>query len=264
MDRAASIAIEQDFGPRQPVHFGAPMAQREAWTVGSFVGDTRRGGSCNVDRLSMIPHCNGTHTESAGHILRELLPISRALAGELLLARLVTVAATDAAATTEARHPAMAAPDQVITASAIRAALESGDCGEAARAATALVLRTQPNDRAKTERDWSTGPVPPYFTAAAIEAVLAAGFDHLLVDLPSIDRSADGGLMQNHCLFWETDPETRRAGNPAALRRTITEMVFVPDAVADGLYVLDLQIPPFATDAAPSRPVLFPLEPDTG
>ena len=44
-----------------------------------------------------------------------------------------------------------------------------------------------------------------------------------------------------------------------AMGRTITEMIFVDDAVDDGPWILDLQIPPFMLDAAPSRPILFAL-----
>ena len=42
---------------------------------------------------------------------------------------------------------------------------------------------------------------------------------------------------------------------------TITEMIFVPDEVADGIYALSLQVAPFVADAAPSRPLLFALDP---
>ena len=44
----------------------------------------------------------------------------------------------------------------------------------------------------------------------------------------------------------------------------VTELAYVPDSVADGLYLLDLQVPAFGADAAPSRPVLYPLRPLTG
>lgn len=44
--------------------------------------------------------------------------------------------------------------------------------------------------------------------------------------------------------------------------RTITELCYVPDAAApDGLYLLQLVVAPIHLDAAPSRPVLFPLRP---
>ena len=40
---------------------------------------------------------------------------------------------------------------------------------------------------------------------------------------------------------------------------SITEMVYVPNSTADGVYLLSLQVAPILLDAAPSRPVLFPL-----
>ena len=44
----------------------------------------------------------------------------------------------------------------------------------------------------------------------------------------------------------------------------MTEFIFVDDDIADGRYLLDIQIAPFAADAAPSRPVLYPLIPEQG
>jgi hypothetical protein len=49
-------------------------------------------------------------------------------------------------------------------------------------------------------------------------------------------------------------------GGAARPGATVTEMVFVPADVPDGLYALALHLPPFVTDAAPSRPLLYPLE----
>jgi hypothetical protein len=40
----------------------------------------------------------------------------------------------------------------------------------------------------------------------------------------------------------------------------VTELVVVPDACADGLYLLSLSVPRLGLDAAPSRPVLYPLD----
>ena len=39
-------------------------------------------------------------------------------------------------------------------------------------------------------------------------------------------------------------------------------MIFVEDSVQDGLYLLDLQVPMWHSDAAPSNPVLYPLQAD--
>ena len=68
---AISIAIPMDFEGPQPSHFGAPRAVSATYEANGFVGDTNRGGSCNVNSLTMVPHCNGTHTESVGHIVNQ-------------------------------------------------------------------------------------------------------------------------------------------------------------------------------------------------
>jgi hypothetical protein len=38
-------------------------------------------------------------------------------------------------------------------------------------------------------------------------------------------------------------------------------LAFIDDAIADGHYLLNLQVAPFVADAAPSRPILLPLTP---
>jgi len=38
---------------------------------------------------------------------------------------------------------------------------------------------------------------------------------------------------------------------------TITELIYVPNEVLDGAYLLNLQIAPFESDASPSRPLLL-------
>jgi hypothetical protein len=49
------------------------------------------------------------------------------------------------------------------------------------------------------------------------------------------------------------------ATRPAA---TITELAFVPDSVADGAYLLELQVPALSGDAVPSRPLLYAVADD--
>ena len=41
---------------------------------------------------------------------------------------------------------------------------------------------------------------------------------------------------------------------------TITEMIFVQDAIEDGTYLLNLQIASFENDASPSKPILYAIE----
>jgi hypothetical protein len=79
------------------------------------------------------------------------------------------------------------------------------------------------------------------------------GIEHLLIDLPSVDKEKDGGSLKAHKAFWNFD-------GPMRMQATITEFVFVPDEIADGPYVLNIQLAPFENDASPSRPVLYKIE----
>jgi hypothetical protein len=76
------------------------------------------------------------------------------------------------------------------------------------------------------------------------------GIDHLLLDLPSVDREVDGGALAAHRAFWNY-PENPR------MKATITELIYVPSKVQDGQYFLNLQVAPIENDASPSRPVLY-------
>jgi len=124
----------------------------------------------------------------------------------------------------------------------------------------ALLLRS-PSAPFKHLGRWS-GTNPPYLTPALVQFALALGVEHLLVDLPSVDKEQDGGSLLSHRAFWGLPP--RGEGDPAGppyCPRTITEMVFVDEAIADGPFLLNLQVAPIELDAAPSRPVLYPLLP---
>ena len=90
--------------------------------------------------------------------------------------------------------------------------------------------------------------------AEAVAVAAAAGVKHWLCDVPSVDREDDGGHLLAHHAWWHY-PEAPRTD------ATITELIFVPDEAADGLYLLNLQVAPIESDAAPSRPLIFPLHP---
>ena len=71
--------------------FDAPRAGVGAARAGGFTGDTRAGGSCNCEVLTLAPHCNGTHTECVGHLTDDRVAVSERLPGGLELALLVTL-----------------------------------------------------------------------------------------------------------------------------------------------------------------------------
>ncbi len=251
-----SIAIGLDFDGAQPSHFGASPASRTHIETNGFVGRVSKGGSCNVDIVTLNPHCNGTHTESVGHIVTESVPIGGVADPTLLFCKLISVTPKPATNTSQSYRPEFQTGDRVIDHSMLELSMHET---ERKIGYDALVIRSLPNLEKK--RSWQYGPddLPSFFTIEAINWIVDLGVKHLLVDLPSIDRMHDEGLLTNHHLFWGVPEGKHSLGNNAASVKTITEMVFIPDHVEDGHYLLNLQLPAFCLDAAPSRPVLYPI-----
>jgi arylformamidase len=254
--KAQSLAIPLDFAGTQAHAFGAPRASVRPLQGGDFVGAVTRGGSCNVGRHDLIPHCNGTHTECIGHVTAEPVAISTVLIETLLPATLISIVPERAAGHPEADADIAAADDLLVSARALRAALIAFPDLVLYKA---IVIRTLPNDAAKRSRDWDQGPVP-YLTRAAGALLAELGCEHVLVDLPSLDRMADRGKLAAHRAFWGLPPGSTALASAQRPQCTVTELIFVPDQLADGTYLLDLQVPEFVADAAPSRPLLMPLE----
>ncbi len=255
---ALSIAVPLDFDGPQPNAFGLPRATAHAVRAGGFIGDTRSGGSVNCEVLSLVPHGNGTHTECLGHVTEERISVADVLHGGLWLAALVTVSPEAAGSTPESTAPTPRAGDRLVTARALAAALDALGLPDAARAALgAVVVRTLPNGSEKISRTHTLEPSPAYLSAEAARFLVDSGIRHLVTDLPSLDRSNDEGLMTAHRTFWHLAAGSRLATAEARRDCTVTELAFVAPMIRDGLYVLDLQVPAFLTDAVPSRPLLY-------
>jgi kynurenine formamidase len=122
----------------------------------------------------------------------------------------------------------------------------------------AIVIRTLPNKAAKKSFKYSNTN-PPYLSEAAAVFLRESGIQHLLIDLPSVDKEKDDGKLFAHKAFWNVT-DVNQLNEDARLNCTITEMVFVPNKVSDGNYVLNLQIASFENDASPSKPVLFAIQ----
>ena len=101
---------------------------------------------------------------------------------------------------------------------------------------------------------------PPFFSFEAMEYINSRNVQHLLVDLPSIDRTFDEGKLSGHHTYWNVVQGSHDVDPTTHSLRTITEMIYVPMEVADGSYLLNLHVAPFVGDAAPSRPLLYLLQ----
>jgi len=257
---AVSLAIPLHFNGPQPNAFGMTPAHAQAARTGDFIGDTRAGGSVNCETLTLSPHCNGTHTECIGHLTQERIAVHDVLLGGLWLALVVSVTSTLATQTTESSDLQCRPEDQLITAQALATAVQETlqSLGNPSLPLTALVVRTLPNSPDKLCQSYALEPSPAYFTGAAASWLVNQNIQHVIIDLPSLDRSCDAGELTAHRQFWGVAPGSAMAGPQSRRHCTITELAFIAPSVSDGLYLLDLQIPAFVSDAAPARPLLYP------
>jgi kynurenine formamidase len=253
--RPIEIAIDLNFHAAQPRHFGAPPAVTQPFSVPGFSGSVARGASCNCNVITLIPHCNGTHTESVGHLTTEPLDAHRQVPRGLVPAWLTTIEPVDARASLETTDPAPLPADKLIT----RSALEQSWPSILPFRARAVVVRTLPNDIDKARRDYTDSP-PPYLSREAAEFLVARGIEHLVVDLPSIDRSHDEGRLTAHRVFFGLPRGASSLALAERARATVTELAYIPNEVADGPYLLQIQVPAIGGDAVPSRPLLYMFE----
>jgi hypothetical protein len=249
------LAVPLDFAGPQPRFFAGSGARAEPLRAGSFTGSVALGASCNCATYTLAPHCHGTHTECIGHVtsspdvaVASLTPVPPALAV------LVSVLPSPLGAAATGEHEA---PDDLVIA---RHALEHAASPWRDAPWTALVLRTLPNPASKRHRAYEGSASPaPYFQSSAVAWLVERGVTSLVVDLPSLDRADDGGALAAHRVFWGLPAGSIDARVATRGHALVTELAYAPDAAPDGLYLLDLQVPAFVADAAPSRPVLYPL-----
>jgi len=251
---AHSLALELDFDGRAPRWFGAPPPSSTALHAAGFSGRVSGGASCNASTVSLTPHCDGTHTEAVGHLTREPQNARDVVPTGFLTALLLSVTPEPAAAGDESTRPAPRATDLLITRRSLAAAWPPA----LPFAPAALIIRTLPNSDRKRSQDYTRQPAA-FLSLPAAAYLVERGIEHLVLDVPSADRADDEGRLAAHRVFFGLDPGESALAAARRPRCTITELAFVPDALRDGAWLLQLQIPALAGDALPSRPLLYRL-----
>jgi len=197
---------------------------------GDFIGKVSEGASVNFNNIQFNPHAHGTHTECVGHISREFYSVNQTLKTFFFLSKLISV------------EPETRGEDKVISEAILREKIQPNET-------EALIIRTLPNFREKQTKKYSHTNWP-YLSEEAAVYLRNSGVKHLLIDLPSVDKEKDDGKLLAHKAFWNYPKNTR-------FDATITELVYVPNSIEDGDYLLNLQIASFENDASPSKPVLY-------
>ncbi|WP_431133755.1 cyclase family protein [Psychroserpens mesophilus] len=195
-----------------------------------WVGSVAQGADVNFNNIQFNPHAHGTHTECVGHITKAFHSINKNLKQFFFLAEVITVA------------PEQEGEDTVISKTQLKFALGN-------KKRDAIVIRTLPNMKDKMSKQYSKTNWT-YLKEDAVAYLVSKGIKHLLIDLPSVDKEEDQGELKAHKAFWKVGGKYRKDC-------TITELIYVPNKVEDGEYMLNLQIASFENDATPSKPVLF-------
>jgi kynurenine formamidase len=237
----------------KPIDISLPLSDSDAnpiaWYIekpeikpvefGDWVGKVSEGSSTNFNNIFFNPHGHGTHTECLGHITKEFYSINQCLKQFFFTAELVSI------------EPKPIDLDLIITKEQVVAALKG-------KTTEAIVIRTLPNETSKKHQNYSHTN-PPYLAEEAAIFIRESGIQHLLIDLPSVDREEDEGKLLAHKAFWNVK-NVNTLNADARLDCTITEMIYVPNEIQDGNYILNLQIASFENDASPSKPILYSTE----
>lgn len=221
-----------------PIAWYIEKPEIEPVRFGEWVGKVSEGSSTNFNTISFNPHGHGTHTECLGHITKEFYSIHQCLKHFFFTAEVISV------------QPELCGEDLVITKKQLEVVLQK-------KSPEALVIRTLPNEKDKLTKKYSHTN-PPYITEEAAVFIREIGIQHLLIDLPSVDREEDEGKLLAHKAFWNVK-DVQNVNSDARFSCTITEMIFVNDTILDGSYLLNLQIASFENDATPSKPILYSL-----
>ena len=201
--------------------------------IGEWTASVKEGAAINFNNIQFNPHAHGTHTECVGHITDKVYSINKCLKQFFFKAEVITVA------------PEKIDEDYVISKTQLQFLLKK-------RKPEALVIRTMPNTKDKLSKQYSNTNWT-YLTEDAAEFIKKIGVQHLLIDLPSIDKEKDDGKLLAHKAFWDLDGKIRK-------NATITEFIYVKNKIEDGKYILNLQIASFENDATPSKPILYKIE----
>lgn len=239
LSKPLDISIPLTNTDENPIAWYIEKPVIEPVRFGEWVGKVSEGSSStNFNNIFFNPHGHGTHTECLGHITREFYSINQCLKQFFFTAELISV------------QPEAQGEDLVITKAQIEKVLEG-------KSPEAIVIRTLPNEKDKLSRKYSNTN-PPYLLEEAAIFIRECGIQHLLIDLPSVDKEHDEGKLLAHKAFWKVK-DVDNLNNDARMHCTITEMIFVNDAIPDGSYILNLQIASFENDASPSKPILYTI-----
>ena len=232
LSKPLDISIPLQATSKNPEAWYLSKPRMEPVVMDDWVASVKAGASVNFNNIFFNPHAHGTHTECVGHISKEFYSVNKTLKRFFFTAEVISVS------------PKKRGKDTYISVSEVKKLLKG-------KTPEAVVIRTLPNTAAKKSKKYSHTNWP-YLEESAAIFLRESGVQHLLIDLPSVDKEKDEGQLLAHRAFWDYPKNVRTEA-------TITEFIYVANNIKDGNYILNLQIASFENDATPSKPVLYKI-----
>lgn len=205
-----------------------------------FIGSVKDGGAVNFREILINPHGNMTHTESVGHISQKEINVNKLLHTHHFIAQLITIKPQKISINNKKGKKEV---DEIISLNQIKNKILPN--------IQALIIRSQKNYDELTNKNYSHTNWP-FLAESSAAYIRNKGVQHLLIDQPSIDKEFDEGKLLAHRAFWNYP-------NEIDLKKTITELIGIPDHIKDGRYLLNLSLANIENDAVPSRPIIYKL-----
>jgi len=217
--------------------FYLPKPKLETFRSGDqFIGDVDKGGSCNVDIITYVPH-NVTHAETSSHVTRygENAVTLNKIPAEYLTGIALLIDLSDLPDE----------PGSLISRQHIESKLEQNNLP-----ITMLAVKTGasglPADYDFSGKNYMA--VTPEAAAAVHDYSPGdSRIDCLLLDLPSIDPEEDEGKLSAHRAIFGL-PETGHDMTDAEMRLLVELADF--SALEEGYYYVVITLPRFETNAA--------------
>ena len=222
----------------------SPITGKTVEFEGQFIGDVRRGGSCNVDTLQYVPH-GITHLETSAHILSP--DASPPTVKDIPLENLSGIVYLMDLSHSGTQKGESIRPD------AVREKLE-----KITLPVSMLALKTRasllPQDYDFSGKDFLS--LAPGAAKVIHDYRSPNRIDCLILDLPSIDPESDGGKLLAHRNFFGLPLTGVEAEDRE--KRALVELAWFGE-LEEGYYYAAITPPRFETNAVSTGIVFRPL-----
>ena len=209
--RYVDLSIPLSFQDEGLSAFGVPPASVRTVETVRFTGDTRRGGSCNVREYRITPHCHGTHTECVSHIVDQEISVAEVVEDACIPATLISITLEKGEIVRKAISPAKKKTIFSLLGSILSRSWSAWTTRFSIRRSSSAHSPTHP------PRKSDDTPQHLIFPTRQWAEIARRKVNHLLVDVPSVDRMDDqGNVIESSPFLGSAVRQPGSQGSPSA------------------------------------------------